>query len=403
MLMQHYLGLSLDPNILQHFDIVLHAGSLIAILVYFRSTWLKVLKRPFDNEKDGSPPLLPLLIIATIPLAIIGIYAADWIEVHTRTPIFVAFGFIFTGIFLIVSGWYESRFAGKESVGWKQAIGSGVGQALAVLPGFSRSGLTIASGRLMGLSAKRATEFAFMLGAPALSGALVFTLYTGANDLMTLGKIQILVGFVCSLTSSLIAIHFLIKTIKKYGLWIWSLYLFLAAALIIADEMMPFVKALPDIGIDMDLRILAGTLFIALFLEAIPVTSAFVPGFTTIIAVIAILGDDPWAIAACIPIGAMGLILGNLLGYIPARQARVKIRWSENADQKLIKAHKFFRKWGVLAVFFGGWWAPFRPFISIAAGISNMRPARYVITMVLGSLTWVTIVAIGASSLIQLF
>jgi membrane protein DedA with SNARE-associated domain len=322
---------------------------------------------------------------------------------HTRTPIFVSFGFIFTGIFLIVSGWYESRFAGKESIGWKQAVGSGIGQALAVLPGFSRSGLTIASGRLMGLSAKRATEFAFMLGAPALSGALIFTLSTGSSDLATIGKIQIIVGFACSLASSLLAIHFLIRTIKRYGMWIWSLYLFLAASLIIADEMMPFVEALPKIGVAMDLRILAGTLFIALFLEAIPVTSAFVPGFTTMIAVIAIIGDDPWALAAFIPIGTMGLILGNLLGYIPARQASVKVRWSESADQKLFKAHKFFRKWGILAVFFGGWWGPIRPFISIAAGLSNMRPTRYIVTMALGSLTWVTLVLLAVSSIVQLF
>ena len=396
-LMENYLGLSFDPRVLQHFDIILHGGSLIAILIYFQKTWLTILRKPFAHQPDGSPPLLIILLAACIPVALVGTQAAGWIEMNTRTPLFVAFGFIATGSILIASGWYESRFAARESLGWKQAIGASIGQALGVLPGFSRSGFTIASGRLMGLTAHRATEFAFLLGAPALGGALLLTLSTGTQDLISIGWMFLVVGFTASLISSLLAIHFFLVMIRKYGIWMWSAYLFVAAALIIGDEMLPLISSLPHLGDNLELRIIAGVLFIAMLLEAAPFTSLFVPGFTTMVAAGAILHNQPYSLAACIPIATCGLVIGNLLGYIPARQAFVKIRWKDSADKKLMRAEQFFRKWGIFAVFFGGWYAPFRTFISVAAGLSNMRPIPYIIAMTFGALAWTTGIIVGTA------
>jgi len=396
-LMERYLGLDMGVASLLHFDVILHAGSLLAILLYFSTTWLNILRRPFAKGADGSPPLLFLLIVATIPLAIIGYIAAEWVEQTTRTPLFVAFGFMFTGGLLVVSGWYESRFAGKETIGWRQAIGVSLGQALAILPGFSRSGLCIASGRLMGNTATRATEFAFMLGGPALAGALFWTLQNGVPSLEAVGAIPLFIGFSASLIASLSVMHFFLLTIRRYGVWVWSVYLFVAASLIIADEMMPLITELPEVIEGLELRIIAGILFIALLLEAIPFTSTFVPGFLTMVAIGTFLHDDPWAIAALIPIGASALIIGHLIGYIPARQARIKVHWKENANQRLTKTQHFFRKYGFWAVFFGGWWAPFRPFISIAAGLSNMRPIPYLLAIVTGSFAWMTWVMVWSA------
>jgi len=398
-LMQTYFGLQLPASALQHFDIVLHAGSLVAITIYFWKTWMRLLRHPFKKEKDGGPPLLLVLVAASVPLGVVGYLSADWIQLNTHTPLFVAFGFIFTGLFLITSGWFESRFAAKESFGWKQALGSGIGQALGVLPGFSRSGLTIASGRLMGLSAVRATEFAFLLAAPALTGALLYTLSTGREALLQIGGIYLLVGFMASLVSSIAVMHFFLRTIRRYGVWMWAAYLFVAAALIIGDEMLPLLNELPKIGENLDMRVIVGILFIAMLLEAAPFTSLFTPGFATMVAVGVLLHDQPANIAACIPIATAALVLGNMLGYVPARQARLKIRWKEGANQKLTKAQHFFKKWGVAAVFFGSWYGPTRSVISVAAGLGNMRPVPFIIAVTLGSLVWVT-VALGLSSMI---
>ncbi len=395
-LMEHYLGVAIDPSMLLSFDIALHGGSLIAILLYFGKAWIEIISAPFRKQHDGSPPLLLLLIVATIPIGIAGYYSADWLEANTRTPMFVAFGFVFTGLFLIVSSWFESRFAARESVGWKQSLGAGIGQALAVFPGFSRSGLTIASGRLMGLTAHSATAFAFLLGAPALGGALVYAFTSGSTDLATIGKLPLLVGFTASTVSSIAVIHFFLSTIRKYGIWMWSVYLFLAAALIISDEMMPFITALPDVIDTFDARVIVGALFLAMLLESVPLTSFFVPGISTLMVVTLFLKDDPKNLIACIPIATAGLIVGHLLSYIPARQARIQVRWKEKADERLTRAQRFFKKWGIYAVFFGGWYAPIRPWVSIAAGISKMRPLPYLLSMVFGSVVLVVGVVLGA-------
>ena len=389
-LMEHYLGLSIDPTILRNFDITLHAGSLIALLIYFSSTWITLLRHPFKKQRDGNPPLLILLAVATIPVVIAGYFGAEWINEHTRTPLFVAFGFIFNGTFLMVSSWFEARFAAQENYGWKQALGAGIGQAIAVFPGFSRSGLTLSSGRLMGLTATSATRFSFLLAVPALTGALVYTLVTGVEGLRSIGTLQILIGFTASLIMSITVIHLFLTTVRKLGVWMWAAYLFVAAALILADEMLPLIVELPKIMKQIDIPVLAGIVFIALLLESAPFTSFFVPGFATLIAVTLSLQGETGNLFALVPIATAGLVLGHLLGYIPARQARLSIRWKEKADARLTKAQHVFRKWGIYAVFFGGWWAPVRPWISIAAGMSNMRPLPYMLAMITGSVVYVS-------------
>jgi len=398
-LMEHYLKLSINPVTLQNFDIALHAGSLLALFLYFGKIWISLCVHPLRKQPQGDPSLLLMLAIASIPVAVAGFAGADWIGENTRTPLFVAFGFIFTGAFLIVSSWFESRFAATERFGWKQVLGAGIGQVIAVFPGFSRSGLTLASGRLMGLTATSATELSFLLGTPALFGAILYAFMSDAVGLLAVGKLQLLIGFVTSFITSIAVIHLFLKTVRTYGVWIWAAYLFLAATLIISDEMLPLVAELPKIIENMDARVIVGVVFIALLLESTPFTSFFVPGFATLVVVSLFFRDDPKNLFALVPIGTAGLVLGHLLGYIPARQARLIIRWREKADERLTRAQHFFHKWGIYAVFFGGWWAPFRPWISIAAGMSNMRPLPYMLTMIASSIIYVsTVIAVTALS-----
>ena len=186
-------------------------------------------------------------------------------------------------------------------------------------------------------------------------------------------------------------ISFLLMTIRKYGVWMWSAYLFVAAALIIADENMPLILALPDVVDQLDMRVLVGVLFIALMLESVPFTSFFVPGAFTLVVLTLFLRSDFPNLASCIPLATVGIIIGSLLSYLPARQARTQIRWNEKVDTKLLKAQHLFKKWGVLIIFFGGWCGPIRPWLSVLAGIANMRPATYLLSMVFGALSFVVI------------
>ena len=399
-LIERYLGLSIPPQVLMHFDIALHGGSLLAILLYFGKTWLKILRSPFRRQNDGGPPLLLLLIIGTIPVGIAGVLGVDWIIEHTRGTLFVAFGFIFTGAFLILSSWFESRFAAREGYGWKQVIGAGIGQAIAVFPGFSRSGIALASGRFMGLTATSATELSFLLGGPALAGALTLSIIEGRDVLTIVGPLQVLIGFTASLFVSMAVIHLFISTVRRLGVWLWATYLFIAAVLIIADEMLPLITALPHIVDKLDVSVVVGVIFIAILLESAPFTSFFVPGAASLAVATLFFRDDPWNMIALIPIASIGMILGNMLGYIPARQARFVIRWSEKADERLTHAQHFFRKWGIAIVLLGSLAPSIRPWVSIAAGMGSMRPLPYILTMIAGSIAIVSGI-VGITFLIE--
>ena len=236
-LLEHYLELALTSQTLQHFDIVLHAGTLLAILLYFRKTCLAVLQAPSGRQPDGAPPLLALLVLATIPVGITGVLGADWIEAHARRPTFVAGAFLITAATLVTSSLLAGRLPVTASFRWKQAVAMGCGQAFAIFPGLSRSGLTLASGRFAGLPVVRATELAFLLGAPALGGAVLFTLVKGTMDLARIGAGPLVVGFSGALVSSLLVMHLFLAMVRRFGLWIWSIYLLIISLLVLADEL----------------------------------------------------------------------------------------------------------------------------------------------------------------------
>ena len=398
-LLEHYLGLPFRPATLQQFDIILHAGSLLAILLYFSSTWAAMLRCPLGKGQGGEPPLLFLLIIGTVPAAIAGVLAEDWLEAEARTPLAIALGFLITGAFLLAASFCENRTKGQQTISWVHTIGMGFGQALALVPSISRSGLTLASGRLLGLSSERATEFTFLLGAPALAGAVLLTLLTGRTEIGAIGWPQALIGFSASFVASLLVIHGFLLSLRKYGIWMWSLYLFILALLILGDEFLPLLREIQqkEIPLHLPLPLALSILAIALLLEAAPFTSLFVPGFTTMVAIGIIYQGDWKSLAFCIPIGIGALLIGNFLGYLPAKYARAKVHWKEKGDRRLHQAEAFFRKWGVFAVLFGGWYGPTRSFISIAAGLGGMSFRKFLFATLLGSSIWVSLVLLGAS------
>src|SRR3989344_8554682 len=276
-LFEHYWNLPFGPEALQHFDIVLHAGSLLAILLYFSSTWLQVLKAPWGRGEKGEPPLLLLLFIGTLPAAIAGLLSVDWLEMHARTPLAISLGFLITGAFLLAASYINTNGEKGETLRWKHVIGMGIGQALALVPSISRSGLTIASGRLLGLSNTKSTEFTFLLAAPALTGAVTLTLLTGQTELRMIGFPQALIGFSASFVASLLVMHGFLLSLRKYGIWMWSLYLFVLALLILGDEYLPLLREIQqkEFTMHIPLGLALSVLSIALLLEAAPFNSRF--------------------------------------------------------------------------------------------------------------------------------
>ena len=165
------------------------------------------------------------------------------------------------------------------------------------------------------------------------------------------------------------------------------------------DEYLPLLR---EIGkeattLHIPLPLALSVLAIALILEAAPFTSLFSPGFTTMIA-IGIIFQGEWKnLILCTITGISALLIGNLLGYLPAKYARTKVHWKEKADTRLQKTETFFARWGFWAVLFGGWYGPTRSFISIAAGFGNMSLQKYLLATVLGSSLWVSAVLFSVS------
>ena len=206
------------------FDAVLHFATTAAVMLYFwKDLWgllqvaLRKLGRLPVNERDIT--LLYALIIGTIPAVVIGVLLESFIAEHLRTAIIVAGVLLCASIFFMYAEWrYYLRPAHGE-ITVKRGLLVGLFQALALLPGMSRSGATIAGGMLLGLSRYEATRFSFLLAIPITLGVGVkMTL-----DLLQQGGVvdwfMIAVGAGIAFLTALIVIHFFLQFIRRYTLW----------------------------------------------------------------------------------------------------------------------------------------------------------------------------------------
>jgi len=218
------------------FDVFLHLGTLVALLIYFARDWIRYIGawlasvRERRVGKDPDRRIAWLLIIATIPAAIIGFALEGLIEETFHGDSDEAR--LAIAAFLVVGAgalWLADRFGGHRremaDLTTSTALTIGVSQALALLPGISRSGATITAGRALGLTREAAARFSFLLATPITFGAglygsrrLLTETHTG-NEWLAIG-----VGFVVAVLSGLLAIGFLLAWLRRRSLTIFSLY-----------------------------------------------------------------------------------------------------------------------------------------------------------------------------------
>jgi undecaprenyl-diphosphatase len=211
--------LGLEISELKGFDVVLHAGTLLAIFVYFWQDIIDLL------TKKAKRPLLGYLILATIPAVIIGLTMEDWLDEVFRDPKAVITMLLVLAVFFVIAEKFPPT-KDKTKFTLKNTFIMGIAQAFALIPGISRSGSVIGTGLLFGLKRDEAARFAFLLGIPAIGGATLLTslkVYSGEAFLpdMTL----VAVGFVTSLLVGYASVAFLMKFLKKHSLQVFSVYL----------------------------------------------------------------------------------------------------------------------------------------------------------------------------------
>src|SRR6187401_756678 len=196
------------------FSVMLHIGTLAALLVYFRADWVRLVPAGFATIRDRSfrddpdRRLAWLLVAATIPAAIAGFLLNDWIEANFRDIGPVALTLVAGAVILWLADRWGSLTKGVEDVTFPLAIGIGAAQALALIPGISRSGISISAARFAGLDREAAARFSFLMATPITAGAALFEvrkLVTGeAGVEVSLGPL--LVGMLAAFVAGILAI-----------------------------------------------------------------------------------------------------------------------------------------------------------------------------------------------------
>ncbi|MCL2846198.1 MAG: undecaprenyl-diphosphate phosphatase [Firmicutes bacterium] len=210
-LAQHIFGLDGD---LLLFNIVLHIATLCAVLlVFWRKIWA-MLKNPLQ-------PKVYALLLATIITVTFVLLFRDFIE-RTFTASILPITFMITAIVLFATTFIKRN---EGEVKMRSAAATGLAQGLAVIPGFSRSGFTIATAMATGSGREAAAEFSFLMSIPIIIGALLFEVTGDGPITMGVDGLQLVLAFIVALVAGVFSIKFMLRIVRRIRLWYFSIYL----------------------------------------------------------------------------------------------------------------------------------------------------------------------------------
>jgi undecaprenyl-diphosphatase len=219
-----------DPGLT--FDIALHLGTLIAVAVYFWKDWLRLLSKGFTDTKSTDGRLFWYLVAATIPGAAIGYMLEEYAETTFRNPVLIASMLILLGIILYWADRKSTKKTGINDISFGTSFLIGLSQALAIIPGVSRSGITMTVGLLLGLTRDAAARFSFLLSAPIIFGAAAVKLpYVISHPTMITGNF--ILGMIVSCITGIAAIWFLMRYVQTKTFLPFSWYRFILGAIVI--------------------------------------------------------------------------------------------------------------------------------------------------------------------------
>ncbi|MDA1060530.1 MAG: undecaprenyl-diphosphatase UppP [bacterium] len=227
---EHFLGLNVES--LKSFDVVVHMGTLLAILVYFWQDVKGMILALFKVKTDDPYfRLIGFIVIATIPAVIVGLYGEEFLDNKFRNVDSVALWMIILGVIFLFGEFIYKKVHGsaknKEilSLSWRKVIIIGFAQAIAIIPGVSRSGSTIVAGLFQGVNRSTAARFSFLLGIPAIAGAGLLTGLKSIGDPSGIAFLPLVIGFATSFAFGLLSVHFLMRFLKTHTLRVFAVYL----------------------------------------------------------------------------------------------------------------------------------------------------------------------------------
>lgn len=212
------------------FDVALHLGTAIAVILFFYRDWIKLIRAGFTTPKSNNGRLFWLIVLATIPGAIVGVLFDKYMD-YISQPYLIGIMLIIMGIVL----YYADKLGRKEidlkNIGLSNSIVIGISQALAIIPGVSRSGITMATGRALGIKRESIAKFTFLLSTPIiLSDALYH-----AKDLKNvhIQAAPFITAIITAAIVGILSISFLLRYLKTKGFGIFAVYRFILGAFVI--------------------------------------------------------------------------------------------------------------------------------------------------------------------------
>ena len=216
-LLQKILGFQFDSVTLA---LVLHAGTLLSVLTVFFGDFLRLFKPPFKK--------LFLLVLATLPAAAVGFFWGDGISVLFDGKL-LGFAFLFTAALISLTRIFAKT--NSSQLGLKQSVAMGLFQAIAVVPGVSRSGSTVFAGVAFGGERKEVVSFSFLMSIPVIAGGCLFSFIGGKLTFSGENFLPLLFGFLSAALFGFFAIKLFLKTVRANNFSPFCIYLIVAAAL----------------------------------------------------------------------------------------------------------------------------------------------------------------------------
>lgn len=208
-------------------DTVLHLGTLLAVFVFYKDEFIKIIKNPFSK-------LTYLLIVGTIPAVVIGLLFKDFFDEISKTGVTIGWEFLITGLFLWFADSVKNGYKKMDEISYKDAFIIGTFQAAAIFPAISRSGLTIVAALWRKLDRETAAYFSFLLSTPAIAGAVVLQsvdLFSGQGEEITLSAL--LVGVVSSALFGYVAVRWMVNYLKKHSLKPFAVYVWILGFIVL--------------------------------------------------------------------------------------------------------------------------------------------------------------------------
>ena len=235
------IGANMSHDMALSFDIALHLGTLLAITLFFFKDFITMISKGLTkgtNDQEGK--ILWYLIVATIPAAIAGILFEDIIEKVIRgNLIVIALALAIMGVIIYIADKRGKNKKTVKDITIKDAILIGCSQTLALIPGFSRSGTTIAAARTLGIERENAAKFSFYLSAPVVCGAVVLELLDKATwSVILMEPLTFIVGILISFVVGLICIKYLLKYLQKHNFKIFMIYRIILAVIVLVSTLL---------------------------------------------------------------------------------------------------------------------------------------------------------------------